>query len=65
MPPMTALHLDTEPLTTALWLQPWQFFIYRLVHPSNSYLSDLVVWDCVKSLAQVQVDYISYSSLVS
>ncbi|NXW05576.1 NPA1P protein, partial [Fregetta grallaria] len=48
-PLVTDLHLDIEPLTTTLWMQPSnQFFIlyshsqpiiHRTVHPSNLYLS--------------------------
>ena len=39
---ITGLHLDIESLTTPLCLQPSnQFFIHRMVHPSNPCLSSV------------------------
>ena len=39
-PLITGLHLDMEPLTTALWLRPSnQFLIQHIVQPSNPSLS--------------------------
>jgi len=46
-PPMISLCLDMELLTTTLWLWPSnQLFIYRIVRPSNSKLSnsEIRIW---------------------
>ena len=44
-PLITGLHLDMEPLTTALWLRPSnQFFTHQKVQTSNLYLSNLEIW---------------------
>jgi len=43
-PLMTSLHLDTQPLTATLWLQPSnQFFIHPIAQPSYPYLSNLEI----------------------
>ena len=65
---MIGLHMDIEPLTTTLSLQPSnQFVIHRMVQHSNPYLSNLdkdVMQDHVNGLVDVQVDDISCSSLM-
>ena len=61
-PLITGLHLDMEPLTTALWLRPSnQFLIQHIVQPSNPSLSNLEIrlWCRTVSKAQLQVDDIS------
>ncbi|KAK4826190.1 hypothetical protein QYF61_006134, partial [Mycteria americana] len=59
--------MDIEPLTTTLWMRPSnKFLIYRTVHPSNPYLSNLerrMLWGTVKGLTEVQRDDIHSSSL--
>lgn len=41
---ITSLHLDIEPLTTALWLQPSeQFFIHWIAQHSNKYVPNLEI----------------------
>ena len=43
-PIITSLHLDIEPLTTALWLQPSeQFFIHWIAQHSNKYVPNLEI----------------------
>ena len=58
-PLITSFHLDIEPLITTLCLQPFnQFFIHRVVDPSNPRLQfgdKDVVDDHVKGLDQIQV----------
>lgn len=59
------LHLDIEPLTTALCIWPIQIIPYASNSLSAEHLSQWfsdkhVVWDCVKGLAEVKTDGISF-----
>ena len=60
-PLITGLHLDMEPLTTALWLRPSnQFLIQHILQPSNPSLSNLEVrlWCRTVSKAQLQLPFL-------
>ena len=53
---ITDLHLDTEPLTTTLWMRPSnQFLIHWTVQPSNPYFPNLerrILWDTMSRALQ-------------
>lgn len=60
-------HVDTELLTTVVWLQPFsQFLIHRVVLPSNLQFKEKdFMGDHVKGLAELWVDDFGWSSLVN
>lgn len=68
-PYITGLHLDIEPLTTALCIWPIQIIPYASDSLSTKYLSQWfsdkhVVWDCVNGLSEVKTDGISCFFLI-
>lgn len=66
MPLVIDVHLNIQPLTTTLCMQPSnQFLIHQRVHPlSLRFRVKGVVGDHVRGLTEVQIDDISSCSLV-